>query len=278
MIRLLQIEFIKLWNSKASKVLIFSYFILILSLALISMIRIDNPPIVFNIADQGVFDFPYIWHLNTYIASWFKLFFAIVIVSMTANEYSNKTIKQNLIDGLSKKEFLLSKFLMVITFSIISTVFVFLVSLVLGMLYSNYDEFSIVFSNLEYFLAYFVKLVGFFSFCLFLGILVKRSAFALGFLILWWAIFENVIFRFGSWKLFSKEVSDTIMHVLPLSSMSNLIIEPFSKFKAVKSISNQLGTELTVDYAVHWYNVLIVLAWVGIFMFLSYTILKKRDL
>ena len=30
---------------------------------------------------------------------------------MMANEYSNKTIKQNLIDGLSKKEFILSKFL-----------------------------------------------------------------------------------------------------------------------------------------------------------------------
>jgi ABC-type transport system involved in multi-copper enzyme maturation permease subunit len=242
------------------------------------MIKIDNPPIVFNIADQGVFDFPYIWHLNTWIASWFKLFFAIVIVSMTANEYSNKTIKQNLIDGLSKKEFLMSKFLMVVSFSIISTIFVFIVSLVLGMLYSNYDEFSIIFSGLDYFIAYFVKLIGFFSFCLFLGILVKRSAFALGFLILWWAVFENLIVRFSAWKLFGKEGSQAVMRFLPLESMSNLIIEPISKFKAVKSISNQLGTELSIDYDVHWYNLLIVLAWVGIFMYLSYTILKKRDL
>lgn len=278
MIRLLQIEFIKLWNNRASKVLIFSYFILILCMALISMIKIDRPPIVFNIADQGIFNFPYIWHMNTWIASWLKLFFAIVIVSMTANEYSNKTIKQNLIDGLSKKEFILSKFLMVISFSILSTIFVFLVSLVLGLLYSDFNEISIIFSDLQYFIGYFIKLIGFFSMCLFLGILVKRSAFALGFLILWWGVFENLIIRFSSWKLFGKEGSDAVMNFLPLEAMSNLIIEPITKFKAVKSLSSQLGTEFSRDYDVHWYTVLIVLAWTAIFIYSSYALLKKRDL
>jgi hypothetical protein len=48
--------------------------------------------------------------------------------------------------------------------------------------FSSYTELPIVFSGMEYLVAFFVKLVGFFSFCLFLGILVKRSAFALGFL------------------------------------------------------------------------------------------------
>ena len=87
-----------------------------------------------------------------------------------ANEYSNKTIKQNLIDGLSKKEFILSKFLTVISFAGISTIFVFVVSMILGLIYSDYNEFSIIFSDLEFLVGFFVKLVGFFSFCLFLGI------------------------------------------------------------------------------------------------------------
>ncbi|HLT51545.1 MAG TPA: ABC transporter permease, partial [Arenibacter sp.] len=180
MLRLLQLEFIKLWNNRASKILIIAYFTLIVCMALIAAIKFDIGPVQFHVAEQGVFNFPYIWHLNTWIAGGLKLFFAIVIVSMMANEYSNKTIKQNLIDGLSKKEFIASKFLTVFVFSIISTLFVFLVSLILGLFYSDYTEISIIFSDLEYLLAYFVKLVGFFSFCLFLGILVKRSAFALG--------------------------------------------------------------------------------------------------
>ena len=124
MLRLLQIEFIKLWNNNASKVLIISYFVLILCMALLAAIKFDIGPIQFHVAEQGIFNFPYIWHLNTWIASGLKLFFAIVIVSMMANEYSNKTLKQNLIDGLSKKEFIASKFLTVFAFSVISTLFV----------------------------------------------------------------------------------------------------------------------------------------------------------
>ena len=107
---------------------------------------------------------------------------------MMANEYSYGTLKQNLIDGLSKKEFVLSKFLTVVLFAAASTVFIFLMTLILGYSFSSYTEFSIVFSELEYLIAYFVKLVGFFSFCLFLGILVKRSAFAIGFLFVWYVI------------------------------------------------------------------------------------------
>ncbi|MCK0147582.1 ABC transporter permease [Arenibacter sp. F26102] len=277
MLRLLQIEFIKLWNNNASRVLIISYFVLILCMALIAAIKFDIGPIQFNVAEQGIFNFPYIWHLNTWIASGLKLFFAIIIVSMMANEYSNKTLKQNLIDGLSKKEFIASKFLTVFAFSLISTIFVFLVSLVLGLFYSDFTELSIIFSELGYLLAYFIKLVGFFAFCLFLGILVKRSAFALGFLIIWFAI-ENLGIRFLVWWLAGKEASVTVMKYLPLESMGNLIKEPISRFKAVQSMVEQVGEEFNKDYAVHFSEILIVGCWTAIFIYLSYALLKKRDL
>lgn len=275
--RLLEIEFIKLWNNRASKFLILSYFILLTSIALIAAVKFDIGPVKFHLADQGIFNFPYIWHFNTYITATFKLFLAIVIVSMMANEYSNKTIKQNLIDGLSKKEFILSKFLTVITFALVSTIFVFVVSLILGIIYSDYNEISIIFSQLEYLFAFFVKLVGFFSFCLFLGILVKRSAFALGFLILW-AIFENLGIRFLVWGTLGKEASEKVMNFLPLESMSNLLKEPFSRLGAVQSVANQIGEKFNMDYAVHWYEILLVLFWTAVFIYGSYALLKKRDL
>jgi len=277
MIRLLQIEFIKLWNNRASKVLIISYFVLLTSIALVAAIKFDIGPIKFHLADIGIFNFPYIWHFNTFITAFFKLFLAIVIVSMMANEYSSKTIKQNLIDGLSKKEFILSKFLTVISFSLLSTVFVFVVSLILGLVYSDFDELSIIFSDLEFIFAFFVKLMGFFSFCLFLGILVKRSAFALGFLIIW-QIFEGIARGLMQWKLFDGDTTDTIMGFFPLQSMFNLIKEPFTRLDAVQTVADQVGETFNLNYHVHWYEILIVLAWTAIFIYLSYALLKKRDL
>ncbi len=275
--RLLQIEFIKLWNNKASRALIISYFVLLTSIALVAAIKFDIGPVKFHLAEQGIFNFPYIWHFNTFITAFFKLFLAIVIVSMMANEYSNKTIKQNLIDGLSKKEFILSKFLTVISFALISTVFVFAVSMILGLIYSDYNEISIIFSDMEFLLAFFIKLVGFFSFCLFLGILVKRSAFALGFLILW-QVFEGFARGMMRWKLFDGETTDAIMGFFPLNSMWNLIKEPFSRLSAVQTVADQIGEELALDYHVQFYEVLIVIGWTTIFIYLSYALLKKRDL
>lgn len=275
--RLLEIEFIKLWNNRASKILVISYFILLTSIALVAAIKFDIGPIKFHLAEQGIFNFPYIWHFNTFITAFFKLFLAVVIVSMMANEYSNKTIKQNLIDGLSKKEFILSKFLTVVSFALISTLFVFAVSMILGLIYSDYTELSIIFSDLEFLLAFFLKLVGFFSFCMFLGIFVKRSAFALGFLVLW-QVFEGFSRGMIRWKLFDGDTTDTIMGFFPLNSMWNLIKEPFSRLSAVQSVANQIGEKFDMDYQVHWYEILIVLGWTAIFVYLSYALLKKRDL
>lgn len=277
MVRLLQIEFIKLWNNRASKILTVSYFLLLTSIALIAAIKFDIGPIKFHLAEQGIFNFPYIWHFNTYVAALFKLFLAIVIVSMMSNEYSNKTIKQNLIDGLSKKEFILSKVLTVISLALVSTVFVFVVSLVLGLIYSDYDELSIIFSDLEYLAAFFFKLVAFFSFCLFLGMLVKRSAFALGFLILW-AILEQVVFGLMGWKLVSWEAAGRIKDFFPLQSMANLIEEPFTRLSAVQNIGKQIGESMAFDYQLYWYELVIVILWTLAFIHFSHALLKKRDL
>ena len=276
--RLLSIELQKIWKNKASRVLTLAYFILLTFIALIASIKFDLGIFKFHLAEMGIFNFPFIWHFNTYIAAVLKLFLAIVIVSMMANEYSYGTLKQNLIDGMSKKEFIQSKFLTVVLFATVSTIFVFIMSLILGLSYSSYTEFSIVFSDLEYLLAYFVKLIGFFSFCLFLGILVKRSAFALGFLLVW-NIIEGVINGVLTFKVFQNSTTAaSITQFLPLQSMSNLIVEPFSRLSVVKNLGTQIGLDNIKDYGVHFSSVGIVLCWTVIFIFLSYRLLKNRDL
>ena len=276
--RLLSIELQKIWKNKASRVLTVTYFILLTFIALIASIKFDIGPIHVDPSENGIFNFPYIWHFNTYIAANLKFFLAIVIVSMMANEYSYGTLKQNLIDGLSKKEFIMSKFLTVILFAGVSTIFVFIMSLILGYSFSSYTEIGIVFSDLEYLLAFFVKLVAFFSFCLFLGILVKRSAFALGFLLVWY-FFEKIAFALLKYKVFNKsEKVDAVFGFFPLESMSNLIVEPFSRLSIVKTVGNQIGINGVKDYSVQFSSILIVLIWTSIFMFLSYKLLKKRDL
>ena len=199
MLRLLTIELQKIRYNKSARAISIVYFVLITFIALIASIEFSFGDFNFRVADQGIFNFPFIWHFNGFMASLLKIFLAIVIVSMMANEYSYRTLKQNLIDGLSKKEFVLSKFLTVILFAAVSTVFLFVVSMILGLAFSDYKEIGIIFSDMDYVLAYFIKLVAFFSFCLFLGVLVKRSAFALGFLFIWFVV-EKIVYGLMKWN------------------------------------------------------------------------------
>ncbi|HLV92767.1 MAG TPA: ABC transporter permease [Aequorivita sp.] len=278
MLRLLNIELQKLRYNRSAKVISIIYFVLITFIALIASIEFNFGDFHFRVADQGIFNFPFIWHFNTYMAAILKLFLAIVIVSLMSNEYSYRTLKQNLIDGLSKKEFVLSKFLTVLLFASISTIFIFIVTLILGLSFSDYNEIGIIFSDLEYIAAYFIKLVAFFSLCLFLGVLVKRSAFALGFLIVWQVI-EWLLYGLMKWQFFrDTEIADKVALFFPLNAMANLIKEPFSRLGVIQTAANQLGENFTKDYAVGWLNILIVIVWTFLFVYWSYAILKKRDL
>lgn len=275
MIRLIQLELQKLWLSKTSKILIFISFILPFTVLVLSSIKIDFFGFfTLELGELGIFNFPIIWHITTFCASYFKFFFAIVVVSMIGNEYSNKTLKQNLIDGLSKKEFILSKFYTIVFFSIAATILIGVATFIIGMYYSSYTEATIVFREVEFLFAYFVKLVGFFSLCLFFGMLLKRSAFALAFLfvlyIVEWIIF-GVVFKISD----SSDIAFKVKNFLPLESMYKLIDQPFQRVVMTKFPDK---AELSYDYAVHFSEIAIVLGWTAIFIFLSYTLLKKRDL
>lgn len=276
--RLISIEFHKIWKNKANRFLIIAYFILLSFVSLFASIEFDLGSLHFRLADMGIFNFPYIWHFTTYNADFITFFLGVIIISMITNEYSYGTLKQNLIDGLSKSEFIQSKALVIALLSLAATVFIFLVTLILGLIFSSYNEASIVFSGLEYILAFFIKIFFFFSLCFFLGTLLKRSAFAMGFFVVWF-IAERIMYGVMKFEIFNRaEWVDTFCGYLPLTASSNLLIEPYSRLSAIHTIGNQAGINYDKDYSVHTTTVITVIIWALLFLYFSYRIIKRRDL
>ncbi|MFD2550304.1 ABC transporter permease [Bizionia sediminis] len=273
--RLIQIELQKLLLSKTNRVLIFISFLLPLTILILASIKINFFGFfTLELGQLGIFNFPIIWHISTFCASYFKLFFAIVVVSMIGNEYSNKTIKQNLIDGLSKTEFILSKFYTILLFSFLATVLIAVTTFFIGLYYSAYTEAAIIFRETEFLLAYFLKLVGFFTLCLFFALLLKRSAFALAFLFVLY-LAEWLVF-WGAYKIFgTTEMAFKIKGFLPLESIYNLINQPLNRVILTKFPDK---TELAYDYDVHFHEIIIVVIWTALCVFFSIRLLKKRDL
>lgn len=188
--------------------------------------------------------------------------------------------KQNLIDGLSREEFIMSKLLTILVFTGFSTLFVFVIAFILGKSYSVTQESDLVFKEIYFIFNYLLKLFTFFSFLMFLSVLFRKSIFVfLGFFMVWFG--EGIlsgIEKFTMMKNIDPKNKATMVldhtyltDFLPLGSMSALIPNP-----AVRTnMGKMFGMEFKFDYP--WESVVACIVWSAIFVAGSYWILKKKD-
>jgi ABC-type transport system involved in multi-copper enzyme maturation permease subunit len=213
-----------------------------------------------NINRIPLYHFPDVWQNLVWISGLFKLVLAIMVVISITNEYQYRTIRQNVIDGLSRWEFLFSKILTNVLLSLMSVAMIFVIGMVTGMIYSPSIEWNYVFTDLEFFPAYFLEIFAFLSYALMLGIIVQRSGLTIVLLMLSHmieAIVKANIDNYLPW----------IVDFFPMQSITNLVSLPFARY-AFQEIK---------DY-VAWQAVLIVSAWIFLFNYFSYMKLKKADI
>lgn len=275
--RLLKIEWKKLVKYKAARRFTLLYFLLLVAIGLtLAFYKPEVGGIKLNFKMIGAFNFPDVWKNIAYAVAIAKIFIAVIIIMNVTSEYSNKTLKQNLIDGMTKKDFLLSKVLTNQIFAAISTVFVFLIALSLGLKYSTSTE--SIFTGVDFILAYFLKMSLFFSLALFLSFLLKRSTFAfLGVVVLWFGeIFLRIVEHFTRSGFSGEEAQAKVMMLtdyLPLNVSSSLI--PFPKLNLAGFI---MGQSAFTFESLEWRYVFVSILYIALFTYGSYLLLKKRDL
>jgi ABC-2 type transport system permease protein len=213
-----------------------------------------------NISRIPLYHFPDIWQNLAWCAGLLKLGLAIMVVISITNEFTYRTIRQNIIDGLSREQFLISKVLTNVLLAALSSVVVFLIAVVTGLIYSPSFDFPYGFTGIAFYLAYFLEVFSFLSFALMLGILIQRSGLTIVLLLNSYLI-----------ELIIKENLDDLVPGLipffPLESIMNLVPLPFARY-AFQEIR---------DY-VTFGSVAIALAWVFLFNYFSYLKLKRSDI
>jgi ABC-type transport system involved in multi-copper enzyme maturation permease subunit len=213
-----------------------------------------------NINRIPLYHFPDIWQNLAWSSGLLKIMLGIMVVISITNEFTYRTVRQNIIDGLSRTEFLISKIGTNLMLSAISMILVFFISLFTGLIYSPHLDTQFMFKGIQFFPAYFLEVFSFLSFALMLGILIQRSGLTIVLLLNSYLI-----------ELIIKENLDDyvpqIIPYFPLESIMNLVPMPFARY-AFQEIR---------DY-VSWQSVLIALAWVFLFNYFSYLKLKKSDI
>jgi len=251
---LLQIELLKIKNYTFFR----AFALLFIVLVPLIFWSLGRGGIPFAPAGKAFFGFPDVWTHLTYITSFCMIFPALLIIVLVCNDITYKTQKQNVIDGLSKKEVILSKFLVVLTSSIFITVFVFLIGLLFGSIYSSIGN---VFNGISALLYFSVQTFGYLTLALLIAVLLRKTSLA---------VMAYLVIFFITGIILKNTISPALAQLSPINLLNDL--GPFPFFR------NLLPTDqLAINFG-QGLRMIFGLGYIALFLLLSNYIMKKRDL
>jgi ABC-type transport system involved in multi-copper enzyme maturation permease subunit len=267
-------EYTKIWSYMAFRVIILLHFILFFLVVLVtSRLDITIP----GFSTDYLYQFPNIWEFFPWVASWFNLLLAILIIVMTGNEYTFRTFRQHVIDGLSRSDLLTGKGFLIIAIAVYSMLMVLLFSLLFGFIFTR-DLTAALFVKKTYILlVYFVQAVAYMSTGFLLAILFRNTALAIVLFILLRLIIEPVI------RLFFPPGARLYF---PMKAISNLT--PMPEFLSISSGNQadpgnadtlnlrEMGI-LAEDLPVYL-NLILALGYTALFIGLAWLLLRRRNL
>jgi hypothetical protein len=268
MLHLLKLEFLKVKNYKPIIVMAILYLVLLPATLLLGKALPEEPAAFFGI--PGCYNFPNIWKYMGYIGSWLGfLFLGFMGVLSITMEFGNKTLRQNIITGLSRKEYFSAKIVLITAISLIATAYYFLAGTVIGMIHADPLYMDIYVKSFNYLPNYFLMNFAYMSFGLFLGMLVRRTGFAI-FLFLAYGIFLEQIIR--GLHLYYFPASRSVIFY-PLNAIEDLTPLPFVE------MANDMVREMDFNPFLSSSEAMItVTIYTALFIFGAYRLMMKRDL
>lgn len=259
MMKLIQLEWMKLRNLNTLKIILLIYGIVLPGIYLLYSQLQFGP---FNVTSE-VYQFPEVYGMMAWTSSWFNLIIGVIIIVFTTNEIKYKTQRQNLIDGLKKSDIILAKFLVVVGLAAAVSLYVFLLAFVFGLINGGTG----MFDGIDQIGVYFIMTLGYFAFAFFFANLVKLPALAI-ILYLLSTVIEGI--------LGFLTIQDYVQF-LPLSTFKGLV--PFPTIIFQKSIGIEMDSEIAnATFLTQGMRTLLAFGYMSVFLIVSYAVIKRRDI
>jgi ABC-2 type transport system permease protein len=195
MLHLLRIEWMKVKNYRT--------FWILLAITLLSIPGFNY--MLYNLMDNkfpkgpkghsllgSPFAFPEVWQTVSWNASLLFLIPAILIITLTTNEFTYKTHRQNIIDGWGRNQFIGVKLMEVLLLSVVATCFVLLTALAFGYIGNKVPNGISAWTQSRFIFFYFIQMLSYSLIAFLLSILIKRAGLAMGIFFIY-MIAENIV-------------------------------------------------------------------------------------
>jgi ABC-2 type transport system permease protein len=270
--RLFKIEWLKSWPSRYFRIMLGIWFLAFIGLPIgfkLFLMYIESNGFSLDqipgltATDLPIFDFVDLWQNLTYAYKGISIFLGILIIINITNELDYKTFRQNVIDGMSKTEFLLSKFMLVFGLATAATILVFIMGLIVGYSASPVTDWSSISKHINFLGAYLLHILVFLTLCVLLSILIKRAGMAIAILLFWMFVLEPILSAF----LYYNFHFEVLANMLPMEAHWSLIPRPIEKYALRETI-----------FWVSFKSVAIAIAELGVYISACWLLIVKRDI
>lgn len=211
--------------------------------------------------------FPMVWVNFTYAASFFNILPGLLLISSISVEYQYKTLRQHIVDGLSKNEFLVSKYLFLLLIALLCSALVFIINLISGFIFTPAGQQYQLFDGAIQVFYYFLQLIGYMSLAATFALLFRNSAIASVIYIVYVWMFEWLL----AIILRSSESLSGISAYLPKTIFGKLVQEP----ALIQTImqAEKMGAAFLPQSTV----IIASIIWCILLGAVNYFLLNKRD-
>jgi hypothetical protein len=167
------------------------------------------------------YELPNTYQMVSYSNSYFLIGLGILTILLLTNEFNYRTNRQNIIDGLTRTEFAVSKILIVVILAILAAAVNFITAVVVGKHISPAS--AATWENTQFAGYFFVQSLIYLTIALVISMLVKRSGLAIG------LYFFLMLADTLTGLLLNKYVHPA-GYFLPIDATDNLIPNPMRRF------------------------------------------------
>lgn len=209
------------------------------------------------------FTFPDAWQTVAFVSSLFVFLPSIVVIMFITNEFTYKTHRQNIIDGWSRNNFMMSKMIDVGIITLIVTLLYAITAFIIGTVNSGNANGNF-WEGTKYIGLFYLQLFSQLSIALLIALLVRKAFIALGIFLCYYFPVEPILVQVA------KKWANGIGEYLPLEISDRLIPYPrwfFRKESDWKALLEQSNIHIV-------YTIILLLATWGICFWVN----NKRDL
>ena len=193
--KLIQVENIKTFSSNTFRVII-SLHLLFFVLILLSISRIEISLGEFSVS--RLYQFPNVWEFFPWVASWFNLLLAVLIIVLVCNEFRYKTFRLQIMNGMHEGHLTLGKIYIILVIAFYALLLVLVSGLVSGWLNGGGESGLFNVSGFQNVGIYFLQTVAYMSLAFLFAVIFRSNGLSIIFFILYLfpgeVIIRNLIF------------------------------------------------------------------------------------